>query len=460
MAKRKTTSKARVSKKNATVTEPVVKEFTPVTTTPVVKETPLIIMPEHILHQIKYLCKEIAAVEWSGILFYDVEGTIQDPSGMVFTLVDILPMHKGTQSYTEYEIGTDVMDYMMENPMLMTCKMGHIHSHNNMNVFFSGTDMEELRDNAPNHNVYLSLIVNNKMEFCAKVAHHIREVATDVKLVARDIDGEEYVISEDAGTNVINSVVVDYDCIIDAPKNEISVTDIFKSNVEKIIKAASRVVTTYRSNTGWNAYGTKHNSKNTAWNSQTKSWEPKDPVVAASTSNYGEDWSREWNKDAPVLPASMTPAGSMGVVRTQPTEKSILELSDTDRLVKDMAKSEKDWTIAVDDFSIALVSFTRNTEGYPFLESIIEEMETNGVIVTSLIQHITTKYKTFFKEYFSFYLVKENNPIIRQEFYSKVTASVVANFSYIIYTEDTYTTKVCRGVMEYLESQTAMKFEQ
>ena len=40
-------------------------------------------------------------------------------------------------------------------------KVGHIHSHNVMRVFFSGTDMDELHDNAPSHNFYVSLIVNN-----------------------------------------------------------------------------------------------------------------------------------------------------------------------------------------------------------------------------------------------------------------------------------------------------------
>lgn len=39
-----------------------------------------------------------------------------------------------------------------------------------MAVFFSMTDNEELTDNAPNYNYYLSLIVNNKKEYCARVA--------------------------------------------------------------------------------------------------------------------------------------------------------------------------------------------------------------------------------------------------------------------------------------------------
>lgn len=44
-------------------------------------------------------------------------------------------------------------------------------SHNNMSSFFSGTDMGELHSNSPNHVYYLSLIVNNKGSFVAKLAY-------------------------------------------------------------------------------------------------------------------------------------------------------------------------------------------------------------------------------------------------------------------------------------------------
>lgn len=44
-------------------------------------------------------------------------------------------------------------------------------SHNNMKSYFSGTDMGELHNNAPNHTYYLSLIVNNAGEYVAKLAY-------------------------------------------------------------------------------------------------------------------------------------------------------------------------------------------------------------------------------------------------------------------------------------------------
>lgn len=39
-----------------------------------------------------------------------------------------------------------------------------------MTTFFSGTDTAELHDNAPHYPYYLSLIVNHKSQYCAKIA--------------------------------------------------------------------------------------------------------------------------------------------------------------------------------------------------------------------------------------------------------------------------------------------------
>ena len=101
-------------------------------------------------------------------------------------LVDILLMDKGSQSYTAYTFDASVIEHMENNPELEECKMGHIHSHNTMSVFFSGTDMSELEDNSPNHNYYLSLIVNNFMDFCAKVCFIAQAENETFSFIAKD----------------------------------------------------------------------------------------------------------------------------------------------------------------------------------------------------------------------------------------------------------------------------------
>ena len=190
------------------------------------------------LHQIQYLCKNIPKVEWSGALFYTTEGSIEKPGTFKITLKTILPLDMGSAAYTEYQLDDRFMDFIEEDfEERCTWKLGHIHSHNVMGVFFSGTDMAELNDNAPAHNFYLSLIVNNYMDFIAKVAF-IGEAKKDIKQVpytAKNAEGHNYIIEkQDFEVNTRKLFI--YDCDIDTPKNEILVTDQFSAQVAKIME--------------------------------------------------------------------------------------------------------------------------------------------------------------------------------------------------------------------------------
>lgn len=116
-----------------------------------------------------------------------------DISNMTLTCLDILPLDKGSSAYTEYTMDEKVLEYMLdemtEHP-LEDIKIGHIHSHNSMSVFFSGTDQSELHDNAPNHNVYLSLIVNNKGDYDCRLAY-IAKVSSVMTTQCLNVDGSE-----------------------------------------------------------------------------------------------------------------------------------------------------------------------------------------------------------------------------------------------------------------------------
>lgn len=214
------------------------------------KENIKVLMPDEVLHKIKYLCNAISQVEWSGILLYKVEGSIKTPKKLALVLKDIIPMHKGTQAYTEYTFnepkrdttGYDdrMIDYFNENMHALEedWKIGHIHSHNNMNVFFSGTDTEELRDNSPSHNFYLSLIVNNRMDFCAKVSF-IATVQKEISApyTALDENGIEYSVNTSKFTVKKEKMYV-YDCDIEANREVIKVDDFFTKSVGEIIQKA------------------------------------------------------------------------------------------------------------------------------------------------------------------------------------------------------------------------------
>lgn len=196
-----------------------------------------VIMSEAILNKIKYLCKSIPKVEWSGVLFYSVKGSIANPKDLELILEDILPLDMGTAAYTEYELDSRFVEYLMDNPEAMEWNVGHIHSHNVMGVFFSGTDNAELNDNAPSHNYYLSLIVNNYMDFVAKVAFvgSMEQSLKQVPYYAQDENGKQYII-ENKDVNLKKDKLFVYDCIITSPVEEIMVENGFADKVKEIMK--------------------------------------------------------------------------------------------------------------------------------------------------------------------------------------------------------------------------------
>lgn len=154
-------------------------------------------------------------------------------------------MDIGSSGYTEYEVDTDVTDFMMEKIMenedWLNIKVGHIHSHNTMGVFFSGTDNAELNDNCPLHNFYLSLIVNNYMEMTAKVAVHSKPVKAPIVYTAQDELGEVYEISINTEKELPEAMFV-YNCEILKPHHLIQVEDTFEERY-KAIQAKPRKVT-------------------------------------------------------------------------------------------------------------------------------------------------------------------------------------------------------------------------
>jgi hypothetical protein len=194
-------------------------------------------MPLEVLQQIQYLCKNIPKVEWSGVLFYTTEGSIKKPEEFKITLKTILPLDMGSSAYTEYNLDERFLSFLEEDfDERCTWKVGHIHSHNTMAVFFSGTDMAELNDNAPSHNFYLSLIVNNFMDFMAKVAF-VADANKDIKQVpffALDEEGQEYAI-EEVDFEVKSKKLFIYDCNIDAPISKLEVSEQFAKQVATIM---------------------------------------------------------------------------------------------------------------------------------------------------------------------------------------------------------------------------------
>ena len=299
-------------------------------------------MPEKVFNQIQYLCQQIAKVEWSGILFYKTEGSIQDPKTYKIILEDILPLHKGTSAYTEYTFDERVVDYMEENEHLEECKMGHIHSHNTMGVFFSGTDWSELEDNAPNHNYYLSLIVNNFMDFCAKVCFIAQAENETFSFIAKDETGKKYTAS--TGDYSVPPKLIVYDCDINSPKKSIEVQESFTEKVKSIIEKAEKVVSS---------------------TSKTNSVKP------------GESWSASKDKDL--------------------QESREMDWTSRETTLADAIEE------FIEEFSMFVINTGNPIDDYTKLEDVCEMYEASRITGTMLAANVASTYIGSYQKFFSMF---------------------------------------------------------
>jgi hypothetical protein len=185
------------------------------------------------MQKVKYLCGKINKEEWSGVLFYSVEGSIRDPANMILTAEDVFLMDKGSSGYTNYSFNDPKLaEYVMSDDYNMNWKIGHIHSHHSMRVFFSGTDTDEIYDNSEFHNYYLSLIVNNFMDREAKIAFRGTIPDTEFTYQARDEDGEFYPLSTILRAKDKVFVI---NCDIEIADNSVAVPDSFAARVTEIL---------------------------------------------------------------------------------------------------------------------------------------------------------------------------------------------------------------------------------
>jgi proteasome lid subunit RPN8/RPN11 len=132
-----------------------------------------LLIPKEVESKIRFTCKQIWEVEWSGVLFYTYEGNFED-NDLVLKCVDFYIMDIGNSGYTEFDMSPEVIAYMAENRELLDCQVGLIHSHNNMSTFFSGTDTTTLAIEGTDRNHFLSLIVNNKGDYTAAITRKVK----------------------------------------------------------------------------------------------------------------------------------------------------------------------------------------------------------------------------------------------------------------------------------------------
>jgi hypothetical protein len=146
--------------------------------------TPKMIISQKALNNINYLHSQCGKLEWSGMLLYKIEGSIDKLNDLEVEVEDILLCDIGSHSFTSYSHVDhyDQLEELFPNYSMFShkkwngttvkkgYKVGQIHTHHHMDAFFSGTDMQELADNTVNFGLYVSLIVNWTGNYCAKGA--------------------------------------------------------------------------------------------------------------------------------------------------------------------------------------------------------------------------------------------------------------------------------------------------
>lgn len=152
-----------------------------------------LIIPAEVERKIRFACQKVWSTEWSGTLFFTHEGSFEN-NDLVIRCVDIYIMDIGTQAYTEFDMNPDVIAYMCENPELLDCQIGLIHSHNNMSAFFSGTDTATLKEEGRDRNNFVSLIVNNAGTYTAAITRRVKRCSQIKDMLVYEFfgDGEKH----------------------------------------------------------------------------------------------------------------------------------------------------------------------------------------------------------------------------------------------------------------------------
>lgn len=148
-----------------------------------------IIIPTEVERKIRFVCQKVWDTEWSGTLFFTHEGSFEN-NDLVIRCVDIYIMDIGTKTYTEFDMNPDVIAYMCENPELLNCQVGLIHSHNNMSTFFSKTDTATLEEEGRDRNNFVSLIVNNAGTYTAAITRKVKRYSQIKDILVYEFFGD------------------------------------------------------------------------------------------------------------------------------------------------------------------------------------------------------------------------------------------------------------------------------
>jgi len=183
----------------------------------------LIVSPE-LEKTIRILCDKFPHNEYSGTLFYTVEGSIHEKN-LVVTAHDFYLQDIGTGGATEFKNDATMAGYMVEHG-LFNCYQGLMHSHNAMPTFFSGTDKNTLISEGNDTNHFVSLIVNNNGKYSAAITRKVtKKTVGKVSIDYESFNGKK-VHTEDSEYTKEESVIEYFPLIINKPNIPVAKTEL------------------------------------------------------------------------------------------------------------------------------------------------------------------------------------------------------------------------------------------
>ena len=264
--------------------------------------TPTVVITEKLKNQIDWLHEKCGATEWSGELITSETNTINDLDNWTITCEDIFLVDVGSAAYTSYEVdkggfkSADIIELYDAYPGLLdgSKKAQHIHTHHNMQSFFSGTDWSQLEDRGVLSNYLLMLIVNFKGEYVAKVAFKAEKSGKDsVELnFSNNIDARQPLILAGQSSK---EVLVVMDCKIVFEKQEKVVEDYFSARYEsvKVALAEEKASAIVRTFPGYNPM--RQWEQTDMWGSWSDVDTPKQTRIDKRSKSVMEMTDSEWS---------------------------------------------------------------------------------------------------------------------------------------------------------------------
>ena len=221
-----------------------------------------VIIGEDLQKKIDYLCAQMPTVEWSGTLFYKIEGDFNNEDKLKVRAFDLYLQDIGSSTYTAFNISPDLISYMCDQPELLEDDvfMGLIHSHNNMSTFFSGTDTSTLQKEGTEKDNFVSLIVNNHRKYTAGITSKCTQKRT-IKQISFYKTFFNKIVEKEEEIDVESEIIEWYDLKVYMPEN--NHFDILDKCITDIKQ-------------------TKEKAKTIVNNKQTNSISPRTPILAGT----------------------------------------------------------------------------------------------------------------------------------------------------------------------------------